>query len=201
MGENINDIGFIFSKVKSSVKCNKRKYVNCKIVVMELKKEDFVSSTLNISTSQQDAWDNFKVGLTNLINGLFVISVTKCDRLFSFGAKLIRIKVCKCCDIVHLYFNYNIIPNTTNNNCSGCTDICIPLTPSSAVPTTACLPQNYWPNTNAPYKSTDYNTPPSANVVGNFFFNVESTNYYDVKFYYNNEYCPNVCFANWIVCS
>ncbi len=201
MGENIDNIGFIFSKVKSKVKCNKRKYANCKVVVFELNKEDFVSSTLNISTSQEDAWDNFKAGLVDLINGIFVISVTKCDRLYSFGAKLIRIKVCKCCEVVHLYLNYNIIPNITSNGCVGCPDICIPLTPNSPVPTSITYPQNYWPNTNALNKEQDYKTSPSANVVGNFFFNVESTYYYDVKFYYNNKYSPNICFANWIVCS
>ncbi len=201
MGENIDNIGFIFSKVKSCVKSNKRKYAGCKVTVFELKKEDFVMSALSVSTTQQDAWENFKAGLIDLVNGIFVISVTKCDKLYSFGAKLIRAKVCKCCDIVHLYFNYNIVPNTTNSNCSGCTDICIPLTPSSPVPTTGCLPQNYWPNSNAYNKMSDYKTSPSANVVGNFFFNVETTNYYDVKFYYNNKYCPEVCFANWIVCS
>jgi len=200
MGENIDNIGFIFSKVKSTLKCNKKKYGNCKISVFELKKEDFVTSTLNISITQEDAWENFKDGLIDLVNGIFVISVTKCDKLYSFGAKLLRVKVCKCCDIVHLYLNYNIIPNTVNNGSAGCGDICIPLTPSSTVPTTGCQPSNYYPNTNAFNKQTDYNISPSANVVGNFFFNLESTNYYDVKFYYNNMYCPNVSFANWIVC-
>ncbi len=201
MGECIDNIGFIFSKVKSCIKRNKSQFPNCKLASFKLEKQDFVSSTLGLSTSQDDAWNNFKENIINLINGIFVISVTKCDVLHSFGAKLVRIKVCKCCDVVYLYFNYNIIPNTFNSNCSGCNNICIPLTPSSEVPTTSCYPSNYWPNTNAPNKLNDYNTPPCANVAGNFFYNLESTNYYDVKFYYNNTYCNNVSFANWIVCN
>jgi hypothetical protein len=183
MGECIDNIGFIFSKVKISIK---NRCLNYKIASFKLNKEDFVSSTLNISTSYDDAWINFKNNIINLINSLFVISVTKVNRLHSFGAKLIKIKDCKCCDNLKLYFNFNIIPNTVNTK--SC-NTCIPLVENSNVPNTSCFPPNYWPDNNT------YTVSPSANIVCNNFYELESITYTDVKFYYNNLYCNQVCFA------
>lgn len=189
MGECIDNIGFIFSKITNTIKCNK-KYNNCKVTCMKLEKKYFVSSTLTISTTIEEAWEGFKNNIINLVNANFVISATKCSKLHSFGAKLIKIKVCKCCDIIHLYFNYNIIPNSINN--ATCNNICIPVELTSNVPTTSCIPSNYWPNT--PDEVYDSNKSPCANIVGNIFYDLESTIYTDVKFYYNTLYCNDVNF-------
>ncbi len=197
MGECINNIGFIFSKAKTCVK-NKRKYGNCLVTSFKLDKSDFVTSTLDISTSQEESWNNFKNNIINWVNGYFVISVTKCDKLHSFGAKLMKIKVCECCDVVYLYFNFNIIPNSVNDTCNNNNSVCFPLTSASNVPSGSCFPPNYWPNTNAIGKTDDFINPPCANTVGNFFYNLESTYYYDVKFYYNEKYCTNLCFKKTI---
>lgn len=81
-----------------------------KICIFKLKKKNFVSSSLGISTSVEDAWKEFEENIIYQTNGSFVISVTKCDNtLHSFYANLIRVKKCDCCNSVVLYFKYNII--------------------------------------------------------------------------------------------
>lgn len=81
-----------------------------KICIFKLKKEHFVSSSLNISTCTDDAWQVFKKNIIYQRNGNFVISITKCDNVsHSFYANLIKAKCCDCCEAVILYFKYNII--------------------------------------------------------------------------------------------
>jgi len=81
-----------------------------KVCIFKLKKEHFVSSSLAISTSILDAWEEFKKNIIYQKNGNFVISITKCDNTFhSFYANMIKAKKCECCDSIILYFKYNII--------------------------------------------------------------------------------------------
>ena len=135
--EYLSQIGFVFNKAETHIRCDKNKryaknkcqeccYYNkfynqascnkCssselyKICIFKLSKKDFCLSTLAISTTFDEAWESFKNNILYLVNGNFVISVTKCNKLHSFYANLIKIKTCKCCDVVSLYFKYNIIP-------------------------------------------------------------------------------------------
>lgn len=188
MTDCIDTIGFIFQKSRVQIKCYKTGCYRYKLAVFKLCKSDFVSSTLDIATSVEDAWNSFRNNVINLINSDFMISVTKCNKLNSFGAKLVKVKKCSCCDDVSLYFNFNIVPNTPTN-CNNTNSICIPLTPSSNVPNVSCYPENYWPDSQA-----NLNNPTCANIAGNFFYNLECGNYFDVKFYYSETFCNNPCF-------
>jgi len=206
MTNSINTIGFIFNKVKTIIKCDKkRKYSYCKcsnnfcvnnlykICVFKLQKENFVSSTLNISTDNEDAWKNFKENIYTLINAFFIISVTKCNFLHSFNAKFINYKKCDCCDAILLYFRFNIIPY--NINMDTCTN-CLPVVCDSNIPTTSSIIPNYWP-------SSEYNdnNKISYNSMSNFAYkDFKSTVYSDVKFFYNDKYANNLCFTKSTNC-
>lgn len=179
---------------------------NYKLCIFKLCKSNFISSTLNISFDFDSAWQTFVENVGKLINAYFVISVSKCDELHSFNAKLIKVKNCSCCDAMVLYFKYNFIPFNystptlpnyttyeTKEFKNGC-GTCIPITYYSNIPQSACTPPNYWP---VPKK--DIANKPCANIIGNFAYdNLKCTTYYDIKFYYNDKYCENICFASII---
>ena len=202
MSECLNSIGFIFKSAKTYIKCDKKnKFNNCKcqeccyhnryndgqncntcnkidnykICIFKLTKENFSSSTLALATSIDDAWYSLKKYIVNLINGFFVISVTKCNKLHSFYASLIKIKMCDCCEVIYLYFKFNIIPMLQ------CYE------PLLNYRTQDCLPSNYWPDSNL----DDVNTV-CANLISNITYDLKSYEYQNVKFYYNNlyNYCP-----------
>lgn len=81
-----------------------------KICIFKLKKEHFISSSLEISTTQEDSWKEFKKNIIYQTNGNFVISITNYNgKLHSFYANMFKSKKCECCDSVILYFKYNII--------------------------------------------------------------------------------------------
>lgn len=155
--------------------CNKCTFNSqYKICIFKLKKEHFVSSTLAISTSTQDAWDEFKKNIIYQRNGNFVISVTKCNNiLHSFYANMIKAKKCECCDAIILYFKYNIISLL---DCQQLTN-----------------PTNY-PDETQPQQNP-YNTV-CANLESNITYNLKSGLYKSVKFfnspYYNySNYVAN----------
>ena len=183
---------------------------NYKICIFKLCKEELLSSTLGIATNFNEAWLNFYNGILNLLNAYFVISVTKCEILHSFNAKLIRVKYCDDCNVVILYFKYNFIPFTNNlnpdldennisnsnnnllipnNQASSCGSL-IKLNSCSNVPTEqTCYPSNYWPTNEVDNKT-------SVNKVSNFSYNnLTSTTYHNLKFYYNDKYVDNICFS------
>ena len=165
MTECIDTIGFIFQKSNVKIKCYKTGCSRYKLAVFKLSKSDFASSTLAIASSIQDAWVGFRNNINTLINSDFMISVGKCNKLNSFGAKLVKVKKCTCCDDISLYFGYNIVPLTsTYNNSNG---VCIPLTVDSNVPNVSCYSGNYWPDS-----QSDINNPTCANIAGNFFYNL-----------------------------
>ena len=190
MTECIDTIGFIFQKSKVKIKSYKTGCYRYKLAVFKLTKLDFISSTLIIASSPEEAWNGFKTNIYSLINSDLMISVSKCNKLNSFGAKLVKVKKCNCCDDLSLYFSFNIVP-LTPSICNNINSICIPLTANSTAPTTSCSPDNYWPD-------TDYNSANQtcANIAGNFFYNLECATYYNVKFFIQTDYCQTPCFKN-----
>lgn len=189
MGECINTIGFMFQKSNIKIKCYKTGCYRYKLAQFKLKKEDFLSSTLEITTSPEEAWNSFKNNIVSLVNSDFMISVSKCNKLNSFGAKLAKVRKCSCCDnVIGLYFSFNIVP-LISNTCNYTNSTCIPLTSDSNIPNVSCYTDNYWPDSEA-----DINNATCANIAGNFFYNLESGTYSDIKFFYQQNYCNTPCF-------
>ena len=195
--QNLDAVGFVFDNVKTNIKwdnsckysskrcqmcphpqLNIGKIAPCnscsnstqyKVCIFKLKKEYFISSSLSISTTFQDAWEQFVKSIIYQINGNFVISITKCNNSsHSFYANLLRVKKCSCCDAVILYFKYNIVS----------------LTPPSLL-------------TN-PYTGPDYTSTPTfpinsyktigANYESNITWNLKSGLYKTVRFFNSQNY-------------
>lgn len=149
-----------------------------KICIFKLKKEHFVSSSLEISTSLNDAWDEFKKNIIYQTNGNFVISITKCDgKLHSFYANMIKAKKCHCCDSVLLYFKYNIIS----------------LIPCSQLTNPTDYPDETQP-TQYPYNSV------CANYESNITYNLCSGQYKSVRFFNSSNYNYSNYVANCLPC-
>lgn len=149
-----------------------------KICIFKLKKEHFISSSLEISTSHEDSWEEFKKNIIYQKNGNFVISITKCDNtIHSFYANMIKAKKCHCCDSVVLYFKFNIISLIP---CSQLTN-----------------PTNY-PDDTQPQPSP-YNTV-CANYESNITYNLKSGQYKSIKFYISSNYNYSNYVANCYPC-
>jgi len=189
MPECLNAVGFVFNSVKTYIKKDKNnKYVKCncqecnylnscnnvsvvcsscknnscyKICIFKLKKENFVSSSLDISTSLEDAWDTFKRNIIYQKNGNFVISVTKNNKLHSFYANMIKAKKCKCCDSILLYFKYNVISDLT------------------------CYNQFNYNYDNILY---DPYLVACANINSNIFYDLKSCEYQSIRFFNSSYY-------------
>jgi len=161
-----------------------------KICVFKLEKEYFISSTLNIVTDNQNAWDSFKNNINTLIDAFFIISVTNCNKLHSFNAKFFKYKMCDCCDAVIVYFIFNIVPYNLNLN--NPSNSCIPITTDTLIPVTNAIIPNYWPS-----NDENDNNKTSYNNMANFAYkDLKSTIYSDVKFYYCDKYASTICFNN-----
>lgn len=189
MYECINSTGFIFKSAKvlikkdKKIKFKKHKCQECsynsnncnncynienyKMCVFKLTKDNFVSSCLSIVTNE-DYWDNFKKNIIYQVNGNYVISVTKNENLHSFYANLSKIKVCDCCDVVLLYFKYNIIPGL---NCYQQFN---------------CQENNFGINNTSCY-----------NFLANITYNLKSNIYQNIKFYRSENYTfiPQICLS------
>lgn len=149
-----------------------------KICIFKLKKEHFVSSSLEISTSADNAWEEFKKNVIYQTNGNFVISITKCDgKLCSFYANMIKAKKCHCCDSILLYFKYNIIS----------------LTPCSQLTSPSTYPDEIQP-TQYPYNSV------CANYESNITYNLCSGLYKSVRFFNSSNYNYSNYVANCFPC-
>jgi len=168
---NPNNIGY--TNVKSGLltpcgECaNNTQY---KICVIKLQKSHFISSSLEISTSFDESWNKFKNSICFQRNGNFVISVTtKCNSSHSFYANLIKAKKCNCCDAVLLYFKYNILFVPT--------PITQPFNPNQ-------LDQLNLPeiDLNHMYRSV------CANSSSNITYDLKSGDYYNIKFFYSQNY-------------
>lgn len=142
-----------------------------KVCIFKLKKSYFVSSSLDISTSPDEAWEVFKKHIVLQRGGNFVISVTKCDNsVHSFYANMIKAKSCKCCDAVLLYFKYNIITLPTYYQ---------QVAASQPIPGDIMVPP---PN---PYSVS------CANSLSNITYNLKSCEYKNVRFYLSQNYVFN----------
>lgn len=193
MNNCVNTIGFIFNCAKVYIKNDKNKKYsknscqecgykkkhcnkcnnneNYQICIFKLKKDQLVSSTLGIVINENELWNDFKKNVVNLINGNFVISVTKKSKLHSFYANLCKVKMCDCCDVINLYFKYNVISDLECYNYCNNDQFKI-------------YPDNYWTDDNN-YQQI------CANKKSNITYNLKTESYSNIKFYYNNLYTYN----------
>ena len=163
--QNYSGYGVESCKLSPCNKCtNNSQY---KVCIFKLKRDHFVSSSLAIATSTNDAWEEFKKNIIYQKNGNFVISVTKCDNtIHSFYANMIKAKKCDCCDAVILYFKYNIISLLS-------------------------CPQLSYPETTQPQPNPYINV--CANYESNITYNLKSGMYKSVKFYNSSNYTFENC--------
>jgi hypothetical protein len=190
----INQNGFNFSKANVEVYHNykKKKYKKCKcskcvkyfknknMCIIHLCKSNFVSSSLAVATSIDDAWNQFKEYLPNYIYGHFIISLTMCGKFKSMFSQLVRIKFSPCCQIVSLFLRYNFIPNPF---CNYETDFLI----TSVPPTVRGISNNV-------YGNSDINPPC---IYNNNYTKICDGTYYNLKFYCDIEYIFTPNFSNY----
>jgi len=168
-----------------------------KILIFEVKKENFVSSSLEISTGIENAWENFKKEITYQKNGNFVISVTKCNKAHSFYANLIKSKKCPCCEKVLLYFKYNIIPllncyqQGINPENTFQYDNFIP--GQCTYPPPSSSSYGLWVNSNTPGQNVNVNLSNpyyiiGANSTSNITYDIKSGEYDNVRFFNSSVY-------------
>lgn len=144
-----------------------------KICIFKLKKEHFISSSLDISTDLNNSWEIFKKNIIYQTNGNFVISLT-CNKMHSFYGNMIKAKNCNCCDSVLLYFKYNVIPANIYQGLNQQSNQVITF----------------------PYVFGDY-TNVCANTYSNITYNLKSGNYTNIKFFnsplytFGNKLCSN----------
>ncbi len=158
--------------------CNKcTNNTQYKICIFKLTKDHFVSSSLAIASSTEEAWEMFKKTIIYQRNGNFVISVTdNCNKAHSFYANLIKAKKCSCCEAMVLYFKYNII---------------------SLVSGEQQMYQNYPPpDVNLPQNSPFPYVVACANIHSNITFNLKSGEYKNVKFYNSQNYVFDCTLGN-----
>lgn len=191
----INTNGFNFSKSNVEVYHNnkKKKYNKCKckkcvkyikgksMCIMHLCKSHFLSSSLAVATSAEEAWTSFKSYIPNYIYGHFIISLTLKGVLHSMFAQLIRIKMSPGCQTVSLYFRYNFIPNPY---CRYETDFLV----NGSLPTTMGISNN----------TNDLNNPYTVPCIdnNNFAKLCDNTTYSNVKFYCDIDYVYTPNFSN-----
>lgn len=195
----INQNGFNFSQVNVEVYNNykKKKYKKCKcskcvkyfknksMCIMHLCQKNFVSSSLAVATSPEEAWREFKNYLPNYIYGHFNISLTLNGILQSMFAQLVRLKYSKCCQTISLFFRYNFIPNPY---CRYETDFLI----------TSIPPTVYGVSNNA-YDSQYLKAYPYEKQCiqnNNFAKLCNNTTYYNAKFYCDEDYVYTPNFSN-----
>ena len=191
----INTNAFNISKSNVEVYHNykKKKYSKCKckkcvkhikdksMCIMHLCKSNFLSSSLAVATSAEEAWNELKSYIPNYIYGHFIISLTLQGILRSMFAQLIRIKMSPNCQTISLYFRYNFIPNPY---CRYETDF---------------LVKGKLPNTKGVSNNTDdLNNPyPNYCIDNNNFANLSNnTTYSNVKCYCDKWYVYTPNFSN-----
>ena len=217
MNECLGSVGFVFNNVKTCIKKDKiLKYQNIycqecificgqgslspcnscfnnsqyKICIFKLTKENFVTSSLGISSNREESWDIFKKNIIYQKNGNYVISITKNKKLHSFYANLIKAKVCNCCESVLLYFKYNIISmlscydkflyyrnQNLNNNMSNNNN----------------LENRFIEEENL---NDSLYVQVCASLYSNITYKLKSDTYDTVRFYYSQNYTykPQICF-------
>ena len=189
--QNINSIAFTFNKAKIKVKCDEKnkykkcscnkceKYITNNICMIRLCKSQFLSSSLDVSTSKEDAWKSFQANITNLLYAHFVITLGRKGIFYSIFSQLFKIRVYKE-DSYILYFKYNFIPNNVNT-----------VEPQYLITTncpTVSTYNNNWTDPNAPVL-------PGINVVS--FEKLRNCTYHNLKFYCDNSYVFTPIFAQY----
>ena len=119
----INTPLFLFNHtyIKNSSKCcskcskNNIKTINPKCVIFYLNKCDFVASSISVSTSFDDSWNEWKNNIYKWKYANFVISLTKNNLSHSIYGKLIKIKIYE--EHVKLYIKYNLPLMYQTDNC------------------------------------------------------------------------------------
>lgn len=121
----IDTLGFIFTNasVKTKIRLSK-KHIICdstnifnkdpKYCEIILKKKDFLSSTLNVCTNNEDMWTLFIKNLYKLLRGFFMISFTKHNVINTIYTQFIKYKYKH--DELKMFFRYNISPSPENIN-------------------------------------------------------------------------------------
>ena len=193
----VNTLAFAFKKAKVIIKCEEctdysknydfdsnvpqwSNYSNKNYVaVFKLEKKDFLMTSFDITTSNQEAWFLLLDIITTLYSKPFIISLINKGTLGSFYGKLINSKYCACeeCDeSIFLYFKYNVVSGLygstySNSNCTDCVtncayDQCNNTTNCSY----GCVPPS----------NGNFNVSSQANLT----YNLEEGFYEGIKFYY-----------------
>ena len=178
MGQTQTILEFVFIKAcikqtkhaKCKSNCAKNKNHN---FTFNLKKEDFVLSTLAISTSKEDAWNEFLINIHKYISSQFVISLRKCKSMHSFAACLLKIFIDNDKNYVKLYFKCNVVPSFFES----CPKNCIPI------------------STPVPVINNQSNTGHVFLPISDFKYKLHDKYYYDLKFYCDGNYENTFCFT------
>ena len=161
----------------SSTNLCKKKVSKC---IMSLSRDDFISSTLAVATTEEEAWNLFRVNIYNYINAQFIISLSDCKSFNSVSAQLTKVKQNNC--VVRLYFMYNFIPNP---NC-----LIVPsyLVSGPNLPVLSCASTN----------TTDVNAPILVPIPNPGQLDLCTRTYHNLRFYVSNEYVflPNFSTLN-----
>lgn len=172
----INAFGFSFSCASFCFKkCN----------VIKLNRANLLSSSLNVSLTEKDAWNGFISGISNLVDSNLIIVLTKCDKIHSMTVKLCSIDICDD-ENIKLYVKYPIYgkKNKCNNKCKIKCDRCIKV--CGKVPTTYDIP-NY---------EISHNNICVNNYANVNYDDLKNTTYKNVKFYYDDTYNYHPCFVS-----
>lgn len=139
----------------------------------KLSKCDFLSSSLAISTSKEDAWNEFVDNVGNYVSSQLVISLRGCKMMHALGACLLNVTVSECRTIVKLYFKCNVIPSYDQH----CPKTCIPVT------------------TPIPVIESNGNHGHVFLPINDYQYQLQNGKYFDIKFYCDGNYENNVCFV------
>ena len=170
-------------KVKHNCSC-KRKCAckkKCKILkpnnyIFKLTKDDFLASSIAVSTSKESAWEEFLLGINNYIGSQLMISLRNCVSMHSLGACLLSSEISECKTEVTLLFKCNIIPSPHQHcNNHNCIKISTPV----------------------PIINDDCNTGHVYLPNGNY--HLHDGEYHDLKFYFDANYVRTMCFVQNIV--
>jgi hypothetical protein len=176
-GSCVNSLGFIFNEAKFCFK---------KYNVIKLRKCDFFSSSMSVSINREDAWNGLLNGITNLIDGQLIITVSKCNKIHSFAVKLCSVDYCVEKEQLKLFVKYPLYgKNKKDKYCKydNC-DKCIKVKGKSPIV----------------YDKTNYETMNNGTCIMNYanltYDDLKNTKYTNVKFYYDNNYLFNPCFIS-----
>ena len=190
MGENRNNLGsFLFAnscikRITKRNKCSCKKHghkkCRCNIFIkphnytFQLCKDDFLASSIGVSTSRDSAWDEFLIGINNYIGSQLMVSLRNCVAMHSLGACLLSSEISECRTKITLLFRCNIMPSPNQH----CPEECIRI------------------STNVPIIERDNDAGHVYLPNGNY--HLHNGKYHDLKFYYDANYVRTLCFKQTI---